>query len=202
MDTANNAPRSRYLARSPDERLQWVTRLPRLPPWIQAHLKTVEGRTLLTLDQAWDMWTLLQPDAERLQSTRVLSGGGRPGTCGGFASDTNPRPATLVSDPRPVHLLSAPALPGVQGQPTWTGVQGPPSWTGVQGHVVISRATHFPTGLGVVPVAQPTIRRGVWIGAPSLVVGQSPERRSCQVTGPQVSRSGQLWHAVDIRTTQ
>ena len=72
MDTANNAPRSRYLARSHDVRLQWVTRLPRLPSWIQVHLKTVEGRALLTLDQAWHMWTLLQPDDERLQSTRVL----------------------------------------------------------------------------------------------------------------------------------
>ena len=37
---------------------------------------------------------------------------------------------------------------------------------------------------------QPVIRRGVWIGPPSLLVGQSPERRSCQVTGPQVSRTG------------
>jgi len=107
MDTANNAPRSRYLARSPDVRLQWVTRLPRLPPWIQVHLKTVEGRALLTLDQAWDMWTLLQPDDERLQLTRVLPGGGRPGPRGGVASATNPRPATLAAVPRPVHSLAA-----------------------------------------------------------------------------------------------
>jgi len=66
IDTASNAPLSRYLARSQDARLQWVTRLPRLPLWIQVHLKTVEGRALLTLDQAWPMWTLLQPDDERL----------------------------------------------------------------------------------------------------------------------------------------
>ena len=37
---------------------------------------------------------------------------------------------------------------------------------------------------------QPATRRGVWIGPPSLLVGQSPERRSCQVTGPQVSWTG------------
>jgi len=111
IDTANNAPLSRYLARSQDARLQWVTRLPRLPLWIQAHLKTVEGRALLTLDQAWPIWTLLQPVVERLQLTRVLPGGGRPGTRSGVASATNPRPATLAAGPRPVHLLSAPAMP-------------------------------------------------------------------------------------------
>jgi len=91
IDTANNAPLSRYLARSEDARHQWVTRLPRLPLWIQAHLKTVEGCALLALDQAWPIWTLLQPDDERLQLTRVLPGGGRPGTRSGVASATNPR---------------------------------------------------------------------------------------------------------------
>jgi len=73
--TANNALLNRYLTRSVDVRLQWVTRLSRLPPWIQAHLKTVEGCALLALDQA----TLLQTDDERLQLTRVLPGGGLPG---------------------------------------------------------------------------------------------------------------------------
>jgi hypothetical protein len=109
MDTANNAPLSRYLARSQDVRLQWVTRLSRLPSWIQVHLKTVEGRSLMTLDQAWPIWTLLQPDDERLQLTRVLPGGGRPGTRGGVPSATNSRPASAAV-PRPVHLLSAPAV--------------------------------------------------------------------------------------------
>jgi len=71
IDTANNAPLSRYLARSENAHLQWVTRLPCLP-WIQAHLKTVEGRALLALHQAWPIWTLLQPDDEHLQLTRVL----------------------------------------------------------------------------------------------------------------------------------
>jgi len=88
-----------------------VTRLPRLPLWIQVHLKTVEGRALLAFDQAWAFRTLLQPDDERLQLTRVLPGGGRPGTRSGVASATNPRSATLAAGPRPVHLLSAPALP-------------------------------------------------------------------------------------------
>jgi len=37
---------------------------------------------------------------------------------------------------------------------------------------------------------QATVCWGVWIGPPSLLVRQSPERRSCQVTGPQVSRTG------------
>ena len=46
-----------------------------------------------------------------MQLTRVLPGGGRPGTRGGVASATNPWPATLAAGPRPVHVLSAPALP-------------------------------------------------------------------------------------------
>jgi len=55
--TANNAPLTRYLARSADVRLQWVTHLSHLPLQIQAHLKTVEGRALLALDHA-DSWSL------------------------------------------------------------------------------------------------------------------------------------------------
>ena len=34
------------------------------------------------------------------------------------------------------------------------------------------------------------VRRDVWVGPPSLPVGQSPERRSRQVTGPQVPGTG------------
>ena len=109
--TVNNVPLTRYLARSEDARLQWVTRLPCLPSWIQAHLKTVEGRALLALDQAWPIWTLLQPDDERSQLTRVLPGGGRPGTRSVVTSSTNPQSATLAAGPRPVHLLSAPDMP-------------------------------------------------------------------------------------------
>jgi len=37
---------------------------------------------------------------------------------------------------------------------------------------------------------QAAVRQGVWIGPLSLLVGQSQERRSCQVTGPQVPRTG------------
>ena len=37
---------------------------------------------------------------------------------------------------------------------------------------------------------QAAVCRGVWIGLPSLLVRQSPERRNCQVTGPQVPRTG------------
>jgi len=50
---------------------------------------------------------------------------------------------------------------------------------------------------------QVVVRRGVWIGSPSLPVRQSPERRSCQVTGPQVSRTGvqgQVPRPVDWRS--
>jgi len=111
IDSANNAPLTRYLARSADARLQWVTRLSRLPPWIQAHLKTVEGRVLLALDQAWPIWTLLQPDDERLQLTRVLPGGGRPGSRSVATSSAIPRPATLATGPHPVHLLLVPDMP-------------------------------------------------------------------------------------------
>jgi len=88
-----------------------VTRLSRLPPWIQAHLKTVKGRALLALDQSWPIWTLLQPDDERLQLTKVLPGGGRPGSCSVVVSSSIPRMATLATGPRPVHLLSAPDMP-------------------------------------------------------------------------------------------
>jgi len=88
-----------------------VTRLPCLPSWIQAHLKTVEGRALLALDQTWPIWTLLQPDDERLQLTRVLQGGGRPETRSVVASSINPRLATLAAGTRPVHLLSAQDIP-------------------------------------------------------------------------------------------
>jgi len=110
MDTVNNAPLTCYLARSADVRLQWVTRLSHLPQWIQDHLNTVEGRALLALDQAWPIWTRLQPDEERLQLTRVLLGGGRPGGRSVVASPAVPRPATHATGPRPVHVLSAPYM--------------------------------------------------------------------------------------------
>jgi len=74
-------------------------------------LKTVEGRALLALGQAWPIWTLLQPDEERLQLTRVLPGGGRPLGRIVVASSAVPRPATLATGPRSVHLLSAPDMP-------------------------------------------------------------------------------------------
>jgi len=54
---------------------------------------------------------MLQPDHERLQLTRVLPGGGRPGSCSVVASSTIPRPATPATGPHHVHLLSAPDMP-------------------------------------------------------------------------------------------
>mmetsp|Transcript_25971 Transcript_25971/g.38165 ORF Transcript_25971/g.38165 Transcript_25971/m.38165 type:complete len:799 (+) Transcript_25971:213-2609(+) len=101
-DTANNAPLTRYLERSAATRLQWVTRWTNLPSWIRDHLRTIEGRALQDLDQAWDIWERLQPDEERLQTTRVLPNGGRPG---------NRTAKTAAVVPRPVHVLSVPAPP-------------------------------------------------------------------------------------------
>ena len=43
IDTANIAPLTRYLPLSADVRLQWVTRLLRLPQWIQDHLRRWRG---------------------------------------------------------------------------------------------------------------------------------------------------------------
>jgi len=48
---------------------------------------------------------------------------------------------------------------------------------------------------------QAAVRRGVWIGPPSLLVGQSPERRSRQVMGPQVPRTGVQGPVVISRAT-
>jgi len=76
IDTANNAPLTRYLAMSADA-----------------------------------CWTLLHPDDEHLQLTRVLPGGGRPGSRSVVASSVISRPATLATGPRPVHLLLAPDMP-------------------------------------------------------------------------------------------
>jgi len=64
--------------------------------------KTVEGRALLALDQAWPIWRRLQPDDEHLQMTRVLPGGGRPGGRSAGATPAVPRPATPSAGSRPV----------------------------------------------------------------------------------------------------
>jgi len=74
------------------------------------------------------------------------------GCCPGARLDRRPHVGRMRDGRSPLGgMENVPSTRGLLDGRLKAGVQGQIPQTGVQGHVVISRATHFPTCLGVVP---------------------------------------------------